>query len=157
MPVTMTKADIAKLLAAERKKSRTKQKQSAFMNKTRNIYSGQTIRLREASGDEAAVLPYTLEQLRTVVAQGLERPCCYCHGKLTIKRLTPDHKASIASGGSWDLANLAMCCQSCQWQKGRLSDVEFRRLLRFCAKYLTPDSATDLKRRLSVGGKWSPR
>jgi len=157
MPVTLTKSQLNKILVAERAKSNAKHKQSAFMNKTRNIYSGQQLRLREATGDEQALLPYSLEELRTAVAQALEKPCCYCPKKLTVKNITPDHATSLAEGGSWDLSNLAFCDQSCNWEKSILSAKEFRMLLKFLAKYLSPESATNVKRRLSIGGKWSPR
>lgn len=179
MPVTLTKAQLSKILVEERKKSRTKHQQSAFMRRTLSIYKGQENRLAEAwiesnkrlqaIADEAgrpvtlacllpSALPYTLSELRQGMSVALEGgKCCYCPCKLTLKRITADHKESLASGGSWNLANLAFCCQSCNWQKGRLSTLEFRRLLKFCDKYLSPESAADVKKRLSLGGKWTPK
>jgi len=36
-----------------------------------------------------------------------------------------------------------------------MSGEEYRRLLEFLAANLAADSASDVKRRLSIGGKWS--
>lgn len=164
MPVTLTKAELHKILVAERAKARTKAKQSLFMRRTLSIYNGQKIRYAEwrqslpAAARPAADLPYTLAELRAWAEYALRRgTCCHCYEKLTIKKLTPDHARAIADGGSWTLKNLVASCQSCNWQKGRLSAQEFRQLLRFCAKYLSKNSAIDLKRRLSIGGRWSPK
>jgi 5-methylcytosine-specific restriction endonuclease McrA len=81
--------------------------------------------------------------------------CAYCLTSLTVKTFTPDHAVSLAQGGSWDLDNQVLSCQSCNWQKGKMSGEEFRRLLEFLAANLAADSASDVKRRLSIGGKWS--
>lgn len=159
MPVTLTKAQVNKLLIAERAKSRTKQQNSAFMRRSLSIYNAQTKRMREhrpVSVNASNALPYTLAEFRVAMQKALDGAvCCYCGCKLTVKKVTPDHKHSIALGGSWDLDNICFSCQSCNWQKGILDAEEFRSLLQFC-KYLTPDSAADVKRRLSIGGKWSP-
>jgi 5-methylcytosine-specific restriction endonuclease McrA len=154
----MTKAAINKLLVEERAKMRTKQRNSRFMSRTLSIYKGQLMRLRELAHIPTRMLPYTLAEFRADVAAALKIGlCCYCSGKLTIKTLTPDHKLSLVAGGNWSLGNLDYCCQSCNWQKGRMSADEFKALLAFCAMSLSQDSATDLRRRLTIGGKWSPR
>jgi len=135
------------------------------MRRSLSIYNGQKARLRDLwvdAGETActlpATIPYSLDDMRQEMRKALTGgKCCYCGLKLTLKRITADHKDSLASGGSWDLTNLCWCDQSCNWQKGRMSALEFRLLLKFCSKYLSPESAADVKKRLSLGGKWSPK
>lgn len=154
MPTTMTKAELKKLLVQERASMRSKHKQSAFMRKTLSIYNGQRNRMREETGD--AKMPFTLEQLRADMEKVIGTMCCYCgETKLSVKNVTADHVVSIAAEGSWEIENLVYPCSSCQWQKGRLSGAEFRSLMKFGRKYLSVASFTDLKRRLTIGGKWS--
>ena len=159
MPIQMTKKAINDLLVEERAKARSKQRRSAFMSRSRSIYHGQETRLREASGDPKAGLPYTLEEFRSKMDVALTKicVCCYCGCGLSVRKVTADHAQSLASGGEWGLDNLVFPCMNCNWQKGRMTALEFKRLLMFCARYLSPESAGDLKRRLSIGGKWSPR
>ena len=157
MPVKMTKKDINDLLVAERAKSRLKHQQSAFMRRSLSIYNGQKKRFYEMH-DKHAIFPYLLIDLRERMQAALERGICdYCKGKLTVKNITPDHKESLSSGGGWSLSNLVMCDRSCNWQKGRLTEEEFRDLLKFLRMYLSPESQADVKKRLSLGGKWSPK
>ena len=155
MTVKMTKAEISKLLTEERAKMRSKQRQSAFMRRTLSIYNGQ----RKRAAESGASIPYTLEEFRGAATEALNHGnCCYCQCNLTLGKLTPDHKTSIAQGGGWGLDNIDWCCQSCNWQKGSMSAKEFRALLRFLGGiYISEASAADVKRRLSIGGKWSFR
>lgn len=163
MPVTMTKAQLNKLLVQERDKSRVKHQRSAFMRRTLSIYNGQLKRFAEwlmskPDAEKITTFPYTLEEFRTAAERAIETgKCHYCRGKLTLKKLTPDHRHAIARGGDWALSNVVFCDQSCNWQKGKMDGVEFRRLLKFADKYLSPVSAADMKRRLSLGGKWSQK
>jgi 5-methylcytosine-specific restriction endonuclease McrA len=158
MPVTMTKAQLNKVLIEERAKSRSKQQQSAFMRRSLSIYNGQKKRIADAYPDDVATLPYSLDELRQKMQEALTLGrCVYCSGKLTLKKITPDHRISIAEKGSWDLDNLAMVCQQCNWQKSTLSEHEFCLLLKFLNRYLSSESRTNVRRRLVIGGKWSPR
>lgn len=165
MPVTLTKAQLNKILVDERAKSRSKAKQSLFMRRTLSIYNAQKKRYAEWTGlvpsedrPDADSLPYTLEQFRAWAEDALRAGvCAYCREKLTIKKLTPDHKKAIAAGGTWDLDNLIASCQSCNWQKGILSHREFCSLLTFLEGNMSDKSAADVKRRLSIGGRWSPK
>lgn len=154
----MTKAQLNQLLVAERQKAREKQKQSAFMRRTLSIYHGQKKRMEQAYPDGGVCLPYSLEELRQAMRAALDRGQCeYCRQPLKVRTITPDHRIAIVGGGNWQLSNLAFVCQPCNWQKGRLSSGEFLALLTFCERRLSPASATDLKRRLSIGGRWSPK
>jgi 5-methylcytosine-specific restriction endonuclease McrA len=164
MPVKMTKKDINKLLIEERAKMRTKQKQSAFMRRTLNIYNGQTTRLRELSpiaivdgNVRSRSLPYTLDELRQVMEHELKGVCCYCKYKLTVKTITPDHAVAVSAQGGWGLDNINFCCQKCNWRKGILTADEFKWLVRILRKGLSAASLEDVWRRLVIGGKWSPR
>ena len=145
---------------------RVKQRNSAFLRRTLSIYSGQKKRHEEwkkltmSSNHplQKQPLPYTLDEFRETAALALSGgTCCYCTCKLTLGKLTPDHKKAIAQGGGWGMDNIVWCCQSCNWQKGKASGYEFKRLLMFMDKYLSLETAADVKRRLSIGGKWSPR
>jgi len=153
VPIRMTKAELLAVRVEERAKMRVKQKQSAFMRRTLSIYNGQNKRIEAAN---AGALPYTLAEFRSAAQRALDTGCCfYCGTKLTVRNLTPDHKVALAACGSWNLDNLAWCCQSCNWEKGRLSATEFQELLLFLDEHLSPASSADVKRRLSIGGKWS--
>jgi 5-methylcytosine-specific restriction endonuclease McrA len=163
----MTKAQLNKVLIEERAKSRSKQRQSAFMRRSLSIYNGQKKRLKDLCNDpfiapdkrpQSSTLPYSLDELRQKMQEALTLgKCDYCGGKLTLKKITPDHRISIAEKGSWDLDNLAMVCQQCNWQKSTLSEHEFCLLLKFLNRYLSSESRTNVRRRLVIGGKWSPR
>jgi 5-methylcytosine-specific restriction endonuclease McrA len=157
MPVKMTKKDINKLLIEERAKMRTKQKQSAFMRRTLNIYNGQTTRMREFFHLKLAELPYSIEEFRDAVGIALQEPCCYCECKLTVKTITPDHATAVSTSGGWGLDNIKFCCQKCNWRKGILTADEFTWLVRILRKGLSAASLEDVWRRLVIGGKWAPR
>ena len=157
MPVKMTKAAINKLLVEERAKMRTKQKQSAFMRRTLNIYNGQMTRMREFFHLKLAELPYSIEEFRDAAGIALQEPCCYCGCKLTVKTITPDHATAVSAQGGWGLDNIKFCCQKCNWRKGILTAEEFTWLVRILRKGLSAASLEDVWRRLVIGGKWSPR
>jgi 5-methylcytosine-specific restriction endonuclease McrA len=157
MPVKMTKAAINKLLVEERAKMRGKQKQSAFMRRTLSIYNGQTTRMREFFHITKAKLSYSLEEFREGAAKALGGPCWYCECKLTVKTLTPDHATAVSRHGGWGLNNIVFCCQSCNWVKSTLTGKEFQALVDFMNTHLSPESQTNVRRRLVIGGKWSPR
>ena len=155
MPVTLTKAELKKVLHEERTKTRTKLQRTKFMNKTRGIYTGQQNRLRKETENPKATLPYTLDELRELVRQALERGTCeYTGEKLRLTNLQLDHRTPIVAGGAWELSNLATVTQSVNWQKGNMTEREFLRLMRGAQKVLRPESFHDFKRRLSTGGKF---
>lgn len=155
MPQKMTKKELNAILVEERRKSRTKFKNSAFMNRTRGIYSGQANRYAKSLDVGKAKLPYSLEALRTLCQSALMHPCSYCGENLTVKTMCPDHRQAIARGGSWKLSNLAIVHQKCNWRKGLLNEQEYRYLVRFVRKYLAPEAAKDFWGRLATGGKWN--
>lgn len=150
MPVKMTKKAINDLLVAERKKSLEKQKNSKFMNRTRSIYNGQVARAKE----EGKGVPYNLEEFRILVKKWVGANCPYCEKKLTINNLTADHGIPISRQGSYGLDNNIICCQNCNFQKGVLTDTEFRDFLEWTEQYLAPSAADNMKKRLTTGGKW---
>lgn len=155
MPVTLTKSELNTILVEERKRQAVKHSHSAFMSKTRGIYTGQQNRIKATLNNPAAELPFSLVQLREAAEEALRAPCRYCGGKLTVKKLAADHAKSISSGGSWGLENLIFCCTEDNLRKGKWSSKEYKIMLRCAEKYLCPASLTDFKRRLVIGGKWT--
>lgn len=155
MPQKMTKKELNAILVAERRKSRIKHQNSAFMNRTRGIYSGQSNRYAKSLNVTKVALPYSLDALRKLCQRALLIPCCYCGENLTVKTMCPDHRQAIARGGSWKLSNLAIVHQKCNWRKGMLNEAEFRYLVKFVRKYLAPEAAKDFWGRLATGGKWN--
>jgi 5-methylcytosine-specific restriction endonuclease McrA len=154
MPVTMTKAEVKKLLVDERKKSRTKQQQSKFMSKTLSVYNGQKKRLSEERSD-GTKLPYSLAQFRDHVQTALDAGTCpYTGERLTLTNMAADHATSISQGGSWALSNIVICTRSANWQKGLQTREEYIKLMRGAQKVLSKVAFDDFKRRLSMGGKW---
>lgn len=79
--------------------------------------------------------------------------CTYCGKKLTLANLAADHKLPINRGGDFSIPNTCICCKSCNWQKGSLNALEFRRLNQFLIDAVDAEAAAQLRRRLSAGGR----
>lgn len=155
MPVTLTKKEINDLLVSERKKSRTRQQQSAFMKRTLQIYNGDKGRIREETGDPKAELPYTLAELRELVQDALGKQCPYNSKiKLSVANLAVDHDIPLARGGSWDISNLMVISQQSNYRKGQLTGAEWMKFSKGLDKNFPPEAIEDVYRRLSLGGKW---
>lgn len=151
MPDRLTKTAVSKIRVEERKAMRAKQKQSDFMRRTLSFFNAEKVR---AIRDGRPQPSYTLEELRLWWQDRTE--CFYRGCKLTVKNAVPDHADPLARGGSNDLENLRLCCKPCNWQKGQLTEWEFREVLGLLGGFV-PEAATDIKRRLSIGGKFSHR
>jgi 5-methylcytosine-specific restriction endonuclease McrA len=149
-----TKTELKKLLVEERAKSRAKQLQSAFMNRSRGIYTGQVNRFMEIRGKPAVAFPYTLAQFREQCRFELQHPCLYCHKKMTPKSMCGDHRRSIVRGGSFKLSNVRLIHQNCNWRKGLMNEDEYIWLCEAVDAHLAPIAAADLWKRLGIGGKW---
>lgn len=147
----LTKKAVSKIRIEERKAMRAKQKQSDFMRRTLSFFNAEKVR---AIRDGRPQPYYTLEQLRAWWANWTE--CFYCGCKVTVKNAVPDHAEPLARGGNNDLGNLRLCCKPCNWQKGQLRETEFTRILGLLVVF-PAEAATDIKRRLSIGGKFSHR
>lgn len=95
-----------------------------FARRVANIYQGQRRRAEKLG------LPFSLEraQLAIMVRRALESVCPYCCRALTVKNFTLDHDRPIARGGSFELANLTVCCDPCNRAKGILTGGEFTQL-----------------------------
>src|SRR6185437_7341446 len=123
---------------------RARFRQSAFMTKTRNIYAGQVRRAWELH----LPVDYTVDVLRGLVEAALEAgTCCYCAGRLTLSKLAVDHSLPVSRGGRFTSGNLRVCCQSCNWRKGRLTADEFEDLSAFVTGRFPADVVADLWRR----------
>lgn len=149
----MTKTAVRRIQVEERKAMRAQFRRSAFMAKTRNIYAAQTRRAAELG----LPVEYTVDVLRGLVEAALVAgECCYCGGRLTLAKLAVDHAIPVARGGQFTIGNLRVCCQSCNWRKGKLTAEEFAEISAFLTGRFPPDVVSDIWRRLVVGGKWSP-
>jgi 5-methylcytosine-specific restriction endonuclease McrA len=149
----VNKTQVKKLLVAERKSMREKQKKSAFMRKTNSIYRGMKKRASEAK----QTLNYSLDELRGAIEKQLGLVCGYCECTIvTVANMAVDHVIPIARGGSHSKTNLWLCCRPCNWQKGQLTKEEFLRLIKV-VRGMQSDAAADIKRRLTIGGKWGVR
>lgn len=143
---SILKKDIDRLLVIERKKMRLAQKESKFKSRTLSIYKGQVARAEQ-------VLPYTIEDLREYVRKYIGLICPYCFKVLTIQSFVCDHAVPISRGGEFTLDNLKVCCRSCNFQKGIMTDEEFVSFNLFIGNF-TPAVSADIRARLTSGGKW---
>jgi 5-methylcytosine-specific restriction endonuclease McrA len=97
-------------------------------------------------------LPYTLAELRAVVAQALSAGTCpYCAGQITVASYSIDHLNPISRDGDFSIGNIVVCDLRCNKIKGNLIDHEFLRLTGFLAEY-PPEVAKDMLARLYGGG-----
>jgi 5-methylcytosine-specific restriction endonuclease McrA len=147
----ITKTQLKQELVAERKRMRDKQKHSRLLSKTSNIY-----RAMKRRADEVDLnVPFTLEDLRVFVTSRTR--CFYCFEAVTVNSFAVDHLKPIARGGLFDLENCAVVCKSCNWQKGGEMDaIEFTQL-RGAISHFRTEVQADIRRRLTIGGKWGVR
>jgi 5-methylcytosine-specific restriction endonuclease McrA len=147
------KSDIDKMLVDERKKMREAQKESKFKQRTLSIYKNQVARANELG----LLVDYTIDEFRDFVRERFEAgKCYYCEHKITLSNFAADHKLPVSKGGAFTLANLAICDKPCNFQKGKLTEDEFVSLNVFLATQVSAESATDIRARLTTGGKWMP-
>jgi 5-methylcytosine-specific restriction endonuclease McrA len=152
----VNKTQVKKLLVAERKSMREKQKQSAFMRKTLNIYRGMRSRKKEFTGSN--LLDFGIDEFRAAVTEAMEKSCClYCGTKLTVNNFAADHRNPISWSRDFSLSNVDIVCKSCNWQKGgEMHNGEFHGFLAHL-RAMRKEVAADIKRRLTIGGKWGVR
>jgi 5-methylcytosine-specific restriction endonuclease McrA len=125
--------------------TKTKKKPS-FASRTRNIYRHQT----ERAGSP---LPFTLAEMRAVVAQALSvGTCTYCAGPLTVANFSIDHHNPISRGGDFSFGNIVVCDPRCNKIKGNLNDHEFLHLMAFLAHFPL-EVGKDVRARLYAGGR----
>lgn len=62
-----------------------------------------------------------------VTGEGDELRCYLCGAPLTRDRAHLEHRKPISRGGGNRRENLALACQACNLQKGRMTEEEFRR------------------------------
>jgi 5-methylcytosine-specific restriction endonuclease McrA len=74
-------------------------------------------------------LNYDLEALRRLVRVIIKAGgCLYCQRVLSVKNFSVDHRQPVIRGGSWELSNLAVCCDTCNCAKGSVTEIEFAKL-----------------------------
>ncbi len=145
----LPKAAIYRIEVATRKQMRERQKDSAFMRKSLNIFNGQSTRC----ADSNIQLPYTIEEFRAWL-KPFVGTLCSCGRRLTLKALAVDHQVPVSRGGLWSLGNLAAMCRQCNWRKGKLLPSEYASLVELLIGF-SAESREDVFRRLTLGGKWS--
>jgi hypothetical protein len=150
--MTITKTELKKALVAERKSMREKQKQSLFMRRTLSIYNG----MKKRAAELGKVFDLTLDELRNGMKPWIGSECIYCDARLTINNITVDHSTPISRGGTFGLENLDFPCKPCNWQKGIMCAGEFI-YFRSALGPFADEVQTDIKRRLTIGGKWGVR
>jgi 5-methylcytosine-specific restriction endonuclease McrA len=152
--IKFLKKDLNKALVDERKKMRAAQKESRFKQRTLNIFKNQVVRAKELNLE----VYYNIEEFRQFVKEALEKGFCYyCGCKLTVNSFVCDHATPVSQGGSFNLYNSAICCAPCNFRKGALSLEEFNWFNKAIDENLSPESATDVRKRLVSGGKWISR
>lgn len=151
MGTKLSKTEVKKLLVSERKSMRDKQKQSLFMRRTLSIYNGMKKRATESQQE----IGFSLRELRGYIGDIPSNfySCAYCGDRLKNSTFAVDHATPISRGGGFEMSNLAICCKPCNWQKGALASMEFTNLLGMI-EGLPPEAAADVKRRLTIGGRW---
>ena len=144
----------------------------AFRERTGSLYRSMKQRFRERvwkSGRFAGKvrtpgrqLPFSLEDFRdwfTAKLGGKDgtRQCRYCPVILTALDAGVDHVEPVAQGGSLDLANLDLCCKTCNTLKGSLSLDGFLALKDFLyfrsgsTHKITPQDSIEIEKRLKGG------
>jgi 5-methylcytosine-specific restriction endonuclease McrA len=102
-------------------------------------------------------LPYTLAEMRAVVAQALSAGTCpYCAGPLTVANFSIDHHNPISRDGDFSIGNIVVCDLRCNKIKGKLTDCEFQRFTAFLAQF-PPEVGKDVLVRLYAGGRFLRR
>lgn len=149
--ILVNKTQLKKVLVAERKTMREKQKQSLWLKRTASIYGGMVKRAAE----KKQTLGFTLLEFRTWAAESIGKQCNYCQTFLTTKNFTADHWEPIARDGSFDIANMNIICKPCNWRKGMLDGEQFNSLALWVSEHLLDPEKADFWRRLVIGGKWA--
>lgn len=64
----------------------------------------------------------TLEDIRQLYAN---KTCFYCNRELADREKAVDHKLPVSRGGTNDMNNLVICCQSCNSKKHNKTEIEY--------------------------------
>jgi 5-methylcytosine-specific restriction endonuclease McrA len=130
----------------------TLKRMSAYLkNRSQGIYARQQKRSREHSGQS---VPYSLDQLRleVIIPRVCNPRCVYCDLiVISESSFQIDHVIPLSRGGSWELANLILCCGECNAIKGSLTGEEYI-ALRAWAEALPYEARVDVFRRMKIGG-----
>lgn len=152
--------------------------ESAAFTRTGQIYSAMKNRFGERrvkSGPRkgkisqfARAIPFNLDELRAWLLLRLGNNfngscrCAYCSRHVDAFDFCLDHVMPAGAGGDLGLGNLAVCCQSCNLEKGKISGEHFLKLRQWVQENLHPSEASDVFSRLKNGQgylrtKWSAR
>jgi 5-methylcytosine-specific restriction endonuclease McrA len=115
---------------------------------------------RERARAAGTQLDYDLTDLRRIVRSALDDgQCAYCKGPITERDFGLDHAEPVCRTGRFDLANLIVCCMTCNAAKGPLTESEFRDLLKLLSTWPISAQVNTLAR-LRAGARaarWSVR
>jgi 5-methylcytosine-specific restriction endonuclease McrA len=65
----------------------------------------------------------TLEDIKKLYSA---KQCFYCSRELTEEEKTVDHKLPVSKGGTNEITNLVICCQTCNSKKSNQTAEEYR-------------------------------
>jgi hypothetical protein len=127
-----------------------------FVTHTAAVYRLMTLRVERKYGPGA--VPFSLAEFRQWLIVNkfdgnVEKPiqCTYCEVWMHAGNFITDHRDSLFYGGSPDLDNLDLICDSCNGGKGRMSAVGFRKLVEFSRLHLDARDANDMFSRMKNG------
>jgi 5-methylcytosine-specific restriction endonuclease McrA len=95
---------------------------------------------------------YTPNQVFAVISQRIGTPCQYCGKILTVDNFDIDHPIPIDRGGQFVLGNFDVISDSCNKQKGSMTNVEFQLLMDLLNTFPI-EGKSDVLRRLAAGGR----
>lgn len=106
-----------------------------------------SLRSRSRTSQERNLVP----QVDVIISWMKQQPlvCCYSGVSLTILTASFDHKMPVVRGGANALDNLCLCTKGMNTAKGRMTDVEFRELLKLISTW--EDNGKSLLGRLKQG------
>ena len=93
----------------------------------------------------------TIDMLRELVLTVIGKQCPYCQAILDHKNISLDHIMPLARGGTSTIDNIQFTCKTCNTQKDKMLDNEFRALKNIIAEF-TDDTRVYLNRKLSAQG-----
>jgi hypothetical protein len=137
--------------------------QGEFETHSSTVYTLMTYRFREIRSNGVVTrperrIPFTLEEFRAWLLREYFKgswdnavQCAYCRVWLNVLNYVADHVQPVKYGGSLELENLTLSCDTCNTTKGVMSAAGFRLLTEF-ATTLDPRDAADMFGRMKGGG-----
>ena len=125
------------------KEQRAKRDHRLFMQRSLSAYNNMTARCGK--------LPFTVVDLRELIADRICLPCPYMGTTVTVKDFSLDHKTPVSRGGLSSLDNLVVCSKGGTLTKGILTSEEFQALMAILDEF-PQEARGDVIGRLKAGG-----